>query len=95
MGSVSPIRPSSTSMRAATEVIGFVMEAILKIVSRSTGQIGFDIPPAHTGGLDLVIAPDQSGRPGELSRVDDRLQCRFDFVSSIHFSRLHLLIFKL
>ena len=33
----SMVRPSSTNVRAATDVIGFVMEAILKIVSRSIG----------------------------------------------------------
>jgi len=39
MESVRAIRPSSTNMRAATEVIGLVMEAILKIVFRSTGRL--------------------------------------------------------
>jgi len=37
MGSFSSILPSSTNINAATEVIGFVMEAMRKIVSREIG----------------------------------------------------------
>ena len=38
MGSSSAKRPSSYSIKAATVVSGFVIDAIRKIVSRSTGR---------------------------------------------------------
>ena len=38
IGSDSAMRPSSTRVSAATDVIGFVIEAIRKIVSGSTGR---------------------------------------------------------
>ena len=73
MESVRAIRPSSTNMRAATEVIGLVMEAILKIVSRSTGRLASMSRQPTQAVWASPSAPDESRRPGELSGVYDLL----------------------
>ena len=73
IGSSSANRPSSTSMSAAVEVIGFVIEAMRKMVSRSIGNPGLHVPPANARVLDhLAVAPHQRRRAGKRAGVDDR-----------------------
>ena len=74
MESDRAIRPSSTNMRAATEVIGLVMEAILKIVSRSTGRLAsMSRQPTQAVCASPIAPADESRRPGELTGVYDLL----------------------
>ena len=73
MGSFSAIRPSSTNMSAATEVIGFVIEAILKMVSRSTGNLRSISRQPKQAVRSRSVLPDQGCGSRKLPRIHDLL----------------------
>ena len=85
MGSSSAKRPSSNSIKAATVVTGLVIEAIRKIVSRSTGRLRRQIAAPDARGLRDASAPPHQGRgTGELSGVYIRSKRGFNRILVRH-----------
>ena len=70
IGSSSAKRPSSYSIKAATVVSGFVIDAIRKIVSRSTGRfVARSRRPTTRRLHDASVPPHQSRGAGEGSGI--------------------------
>ena len=79
MGSSRVKRPSSYSIRAATLVSGFVIDASRKIVSPLDGQIRRQIPTPHDRCLDdVTVSPHEGRGTGEVASVYLGLNCSFD-----------------
>jgi len=83
IGSVKAIRTSSASMRAATEVIGFVIEAIRKIVSRSMGTPSSTSRQPRARYLRAAVERDKSGSARDLTCLDGILQHILEWFSRL------------